>query len=459
MVTPEPALQSVRQPALHRVHTVRRSRPVPTGPLALVVAAVAVPIGIAQVDRWWISGLVLAVIAALAVADLLAAVSPRDIEVERSFPSTLTVGQEAEIGWRVSNVSTRTTNVTVADAIWPSFEASRRSASIRLEPRRRHRFGAHIAPTRRGRFPFGAVAVRTVGPLGLMARQANHLIPGTIAVMPAYPSRELMSKRLRIPLESGVRSVRSRGSGTEFDQLREYAQGDDFRKVDWAATARQQHVVVRDYRTERNQFVIALLDNGRSMAGTVGGAPRVEHAMDAVLGLTQVAGHLGDNVGLLTFDSQVRGIVPARNSKAQFAQVAEAMYLLDPSFDESAYGVAFTSAAARFRRRSLFVVFTELVDTVIVDALLPALRSLTRTHLVVVAAVRDPDVAAWAGESGHAAASDAYRSAAAVAAIDARERTAAKLRAAGALVVDARPGELATSVVDRYLELKSTGRL
>jgi uncharacterized protein (DUF58 family) len=117
------------------------------------------------------------------------------------------------------------------------------------------------------------------------------------------------------------------------------------------------------------------------------------------------------------------------------------------------------SAAARFRRRSLFVVFTELVETVVDDALIPALAALTRTHLVVVASVRDPDVADWAAQSGHTAVADAYRSAAAVSSIEARERTIAKLRATGAVVVDGRPGALATDVVDQYIELKTSGRL
>lgn len=430
------------------------SRPVPTGRLALAIVAVALPLALLRAESWWLAGLVLALVAALAVGDLVAAVDPAHIDVVREFPSSIAVGDTSQVSWNVANRSGRATTVTVGDAVWPSLQASRTATTIRLGAGRRHRFGARVEPQRRGRFPFGSIAVRTAGPLGLMARQANRDLPGSIAVMPAYPSRELLATRMRVPLESGIRSVRSRGSGTEFDQLREYRQGDDFRKVDWAATARQQHVVVRDYRAERNQYVIALLDNGRSMAGTVGATPRVEHAMDAVLGLTQVAGRLGDNVGLLTFDSQVRGIVPARNSTTQFARIAEAMYLLEPALAESAYGVACNNAAARFRRRSLFVVFTELADTV-GDALLPALTSLTRTHLVVIAAVRDPDVATWAATPGD----DAYRSAAATAALGARERTAAKLRAAGALVVDARPGELATDVVDRYLELKAAGRL
>ncbi len=216
---------------------------------------------------------------------------------------------------------------------------------------------------------------------------------------------------------------------------------------------------MRDYRAERNQHVVALLDNGRVMAGTVGDAPRVEHAMDAVLGLTQVASRLGDNVGLVTFDNQVRGIVPVSNSKAQFARVTEAMYLLDTQYDESAYRTAFTIAASRFRRRSLFVVFTDLVESVVADSLLPALPALTRTHLVMIAAVRDPDVAEWARATSHGSVDEAFRSAAAVGSLDARDRAIARLTAAGATVVDAKPGALATDVVDRYLELKAEGRL
>jgi uncharacterized protein (DUF58 family) len=107
----------------------------------------------------------------------------------------------------------------------------------------------------------------------------------------------------------------------------------------------------------------------------------------------------------------------------------------------------------------LFVVFTDLVESVVADSLLPALTALTRTHLVMVAAVRDPDVAAWASTTRHAGAEESYRSAAAIASLNARDRTIAELSAIGVIVVDARPGELATDVVDRYLELKAEGRL
>jgi uncharacterized protein (DUF58 family) len=205
--------------------------------------------------------------------------------------------------------------------------------------------------------------------------------------------------------------------------------------------------------------VVVLLDNGRVMAGTVDGVPRVEHAMDAALAITHVAQHLGDRIGMLTFDRQVRTILPSSNAKHQLGRASEAMFALEPELVESAYRVAFSAATSRFTRRSLYVVLTDLAEATVAEALLPAMPTITRRHLVVVAAVLDPQVSAWADADRSVRAIDAFRQAAAVAAIDERARSAARLRAAGAVVVDARPGELGTRLVDTYLELKAAGRL
>ena len=117
---------------------------------------------------------------------------------------------------------------------------------------------------------------------------------------------------------------------------------------------------------------------------------------------------------MLAFDRQVRSILVPTNGKSQLGRAAEAMYMLEPDYSESAYQVAFNDATARFRRRSLFIVLTDLVEAVVEQALLPALPTITRRHLVVVAAVQDPAVTAWAAGGAHRWASEAYREAAAV---------------------------------------------
>ena len=438
----------------------RRSYPVPTPRFAALVAGSSAVLPLMGSFGW---GALLAtgsVLLSLAGSDVLVCVSPRRIRVDREIADTVVLGSSCEIHWTIENRSRRSARVTVADALWPSLGASSRRVTARIGAGRRHRSSATLVPSRRGRFPLRDVTVRVVGPLGLAARQVRHEVPGGLRVLPAHPSRHEVRRRLRHPrlADSGARSARAAGAGRDFDQLRDYRPDDEFARIDWAATVRMQRPIVRQYRTEQHQQVVVLLDNGRVMAGHVDGVPRVEHAMDAVFGLVQAVTHLGDRIGLVAFDSQVRQIVAPSSAVSQASTMSEAMFALDARYTESDYHAAVALAAARFRRRSLFVVLTDLVEAAVDQSLLPALVPLTRTHLVLVAAVSDPTVETWSAGVGPGPCGP-FRAAAAVRHLEHRATTAARLRAAGAVVVDAAPGRLAIEVVDRYLELKAAGRL
>ena len=180
--------------------------------------------------------------------------------------------------------------------------------------------------------------------------------------------------------------------------------------------------------------------------------------MDAVLCVTTVATRLGDKCGLVAYDRQVRAVVPPRSNRDQVGLVTEAMYDLEPELVASDHRGAFTETLTRFRRRSMLVVLSDLVEQAVGQSLLPALPMVSRRHLVVVAAVTDPEVLRWATEPA-VDAEGAHRKAAAVAALQARARAAASLRALGAIVVDAPPGKLAAELTDAYLDAKATGRL
>jgi uncharacterized protein (DUF58 family) len=434
--------------------------PIPSARFALAMAVPAIGLFFWSGRTWTVLVLIEAVLVALFLIDALAGASPSRIAVFRTHPDSIALGETATLTWTVENHSRSAATVTVSDALWPSLRATRRTVTVRLRARARHVATAELWPSRRGRFPLDEVTVRVASPMRLAVRHRTRSLPSTLRVLPAFPSRDEIQRRMRQPrlVDAGLRTLRVRGTSTDFDQLREFRPGDDSRRMDWAATARSQRPIVRQYRAERNQSVTILLDNGRIMAGSVAGVPRVEHAMDAALGLTAVATHLGDRVGLVAFDRQVRSVVAASAARVQQTRVAEAMYRLEPALSESAYLTAFTHATARFRRRSLYVVLTDLVESAVEEAILPALPILARRHLVVVAAVRDPDVHDWAAP-GTGSATDAFRQAAAVASLQQRSRSSARLRAAGAIVMDAAPGALATDLVDTYLELKASGRL
>jgi uncharacterized protein (DUF58 family) len=436
-------------------------RPVPTARLALaaVLAALvvlALPGKGVLVPLLVVDGALLAV----ALVDALVALDPSGLEVVRELPPVLVLGGEGEVRWTVRNPTGSRRRVALADQLAPSLRASTRRLRGMVPAGARLVGTASLSPSRRGRFDVIDLVVRVDGPLGLGARQRTLRQPDVLRVHPVFASRdeaELRINRARI-LEVGLRSARGRGGGTEFDQLREYGVDDEVRRIDWSATARTGKAMVRTYRAERNQTVLIMLDNGRVMAGRVADVPRVEHAMDAIMCLTTVATRLGDRCGLIVFDREVRSVLPARAGREQLGRVAEAMYALRPALAESDYRGAFTQAMARFKRRSLIVLFTDLVEQAVGESLLPALPLLVRHHVVLIAAVRDPDVTGWA-LAAPADVDEAYRAAAATSALADRDRAIARLRGLGAIVVDAPAGQLAPKLADVYLDLKARGSL
>ena len=434
--------------------------PVPTGRLALVAAVASVLVAVFPGDSTTgllvVNGLLLLV----ALADWWSAPRPASVGVERGLPGIVALGQPADVSWTVSNPTEGTLRLSLADELAPSLRVADRRVAMAVPGRGRMTATTTIRPSRRGRFDVGELAVRVEGRLGLAARQDRMVRPSTLRVYPPFSSRdeaELRINKARI-LEVGLRSAKGRGGGTEFDAMREYGPDDEFRRIDWPSTARAGKPIVKTYRAERNQTVLLLLDNGRVMAGRVDDVPRVEHAMDAVMMLTAVSTRLGDRCGLVAFDREVRAVVAPSHSRAQLGRVTEAMYELEPQLVESDYAGAFVEARARFRRRALLVVFTELAEQAVADTLLPALPLVVRDHVVVLASVQDPAVVELA-RSRPSDPAGAYAKAAAIASLEERRRLTARLRGMGVTVVDAPPGRLAPELADAYLRVKATGRL
>jgi uncharacterized protein (DUF58 family) len=434
--------------------------PLLTGRFAALVALAAVNTAVLPVPHPW--GMVgfFAVLIVAAVVDWMMTPNPNAVVIERDAPTMLALRASGDITWKVTNTTKRLQWVQFSDELAPSLRASRRRFRVRVPANASVYAEASVTPSRRGRFVLSEIVVRTSGPFGLASRQGRRQLPSELKVFPPFDSRkqaEMLIEKARV-LEVGLRSVRGRGGGTEFEQLREYTVDDDIRRMDWAATVRTGKPIVRTYRAEQNQNIVIMLDTGRIMAGQVGGVARLEHAMDAVMALSTVATRLGDRVGLLAFDNMIRAEVSARHGVSQVARITEAMYQLEPELIESNYRAAFTHAMSRFRRRSLVVLFTELSQHAVSEMLLPAMPIVTRNHVLLVASVTDPDVAEWA-RAIPTEADKAFRKAAAADALAARQRTSSLLRSRGATVVDGVPGRLAADVANQYLNIKATGRL
>ncbi|MFK4148152.1 DUF58 domain-containing protein [Streptomyces sp. NPDC004065] len=433
-----------------------------TGRTALLAALGSLPVGIW--DAGWTG--ILAVNAPLAVAcacDYALAAPVRRLGLTRSGDTSVRLGQSADVTLTVTNPSRRPLRARIRDA-WPpsSWQPGTETAASRhrvtVPPGERRRLTTRLRPTRRGDRLADRVTIRSYGPLGLVSRQGTHKVPWTVRVLPPFTSRKHLPSRLaRLRELDGRTSVLTRGEGTEFDSLREYVPGDDTRSIDWRATARQSAVAVRTWRPERDRHILLVLDTGRTSAGRVGDAPRLDAAMDAALLLAALASRAGDRVGLLAYDRRVRASVQGRAAGDLLPSLVNAMATLEAELVETdARGLAAT-ALRTAPRRSLIVLLTTLDAAPVEEGLLPVLPQLTQRHTVLVAAVADPHVARMAGARGTVEA--VYEAAAAARARTERQRTAEQLRRHGVTVVDATPDDLAPALADAYLALKAAGRL
>jgi uncharacterized protein (DUF58 family) len=258
--------------------------------------------------------------------------------------------------------------------------------------------------------------------------------------------------------EAGVRAVRQRGDGRSFASLREYVIGDDPRHIDWKATARRGKAITREYTIEQSQTVFCLIDSGRSMTQLAGTFTRFEHALSAALVLTDVAATAGDRVGALVFDDEVRTFVAAQRGQTALRAVRNALIPLRATLTEPDYAAAFRFLAARQRRRSLIVFFTDVIDARASRALLAHVARSAARHLVVVVALRNDALVAAATPAARDEHS-LYESAAAEELIAARSEAIERMRAAGVTVLDVSPTSMTAPVVNRYLEIKARGTL
>ncbi len=350
----------------------------------------------------------------------------------------------------------RTWRAELVDDLHAAIERSAEPPPGRLGPGLGARFATPVRCTRRGRFALGAAHLRLRGALGLAERETRFELPLTVRVVPGLAELAEAAKVLRraAQREAGLRRARLRGQGTSFESLREYARGDDPRHVDWKASARHAKLMCRRYEVERSQTVMFLVDAGRWMTSEVDGLTRLDRVLNAALLLAHVATRRDDRVGALVFADEVLRFVPPGKGRAGVERILEAVFDVEPRLVESDYRAAFAQLAARHRKRSLLVLFTDVLARDQSRILIEEVSRSVVRHLPLAVTLRDPAIDALAARVPSNAAA-AYEQAAAEELLLEREQALARLRAGGVNVLDVAPALLASSVVDRYLELKA----
>ena len=425
-------------------------------------------VGLTLLSLGWISPValyftILYDIALIAVAIIDYSLSEKSaaFRVERDLEDRFAMGAENEVTIRIANRSRRAVTFIVKDEYPSKMELlDAREVRLTVPAGRARAWTYRLLPTARGSYLFGDTAVRFRSRMGLLWRQVTYATARDVRVYPDIreaKKHELYAHRNRRP-EPGLRRMRVRGRGREFESLREFVIGDEIRHISWAATARRGKLITRQYTIERSQNIVVLLDTGRLMTARIGKLTKLDHAINATLSIAYVAAAGGDNIGLVAFSRRVVSYLPPRRGHDQINRVMESLYGIEPQMIEPSYARAFNFFSANCHRRSLVVILTDLVDRDASAELLAHTSRLIPRHLPLIVTIGDTDLGELV-RSRPSSAVDVYRQAVAEGILHQREEALARIRHAGGLALDVPAGQLSLSLVNKYLEVKERGLL
>lgn len=430
------------------------------GILVLLLVAPVIALGTWLPALGWLALVLIAFILGVLVVDFRGADPISRFEISRENDTKLSLGADNTIRLRIRSLRKRVTIFWIRDEPPPDFRVSDHVLSGQVRPRQSWEGIYHVKPVERGDYTFGDINLRWQGPLGLVIRQARVKACAPVKVYPNLLDvrrYDLLLKRNRLQ-EVGLRNARMFGQGSEFERLREYLSDDEFRRINWKATARRNRPITVEYQTERSQNIMCVMDIGRMMQSPVAEIAKLDYVVNAVLLLGYVSTGMGDKVGMMTFADDIGTYLAPRLGRKQFYTMLELLYGVRPQPIEPDYRRAIAYIAAKQRKRALTVIFTDLSGGSAMQTLVQHVALLARSSLPLIVTISDPDVHS-AAQMRPTDSVSAYQRAAAAQLLDERRLTLDMLRQRGVLTLDVPAHQLSWSVINRYLELKGRGRL
>ena len=378
-------------------------------------------------------------------------------ELQRHVAPNIPVNRESTVRISVSNRTSRPLRFEVHDEAPHDCNVVGMPRTLRLAAGESAELTYSLTATRRGDARFGRVICLLRSPFGFWQRRVSLGEPRSVRV---YPDFSVISNYLELvsdqhSIRMGIKLIQRRGEGLEFQQLREYRDGDTIRQIDWKATARRQTLISREYQEERDQRVLFLIDSGRRMRTRDGVLSHFDHALNGMLLLAYVALRQGDSVALKLFGSE-RKWVPAQRGVSSVNILLNEVYDLHTGTEAADYISAAEEVMVKQRKRALVVLMTNLREE---DAdLLPALKLLRQRHVVILANLRESvlDTTAQQIPMGF---EHSLRVAGTFRHLAQRQQYQTQCLPLAHIVLDCTPDELPVRVVNAYWQIKRSGKL
>ena len=380
---------------------------------------------------------------------------PGQLRVRRVWREPLGLARKSIITIEVYTSVKIILSVCLTDEAPATFNSELREVQL-VVPAARSASGAYsVEPRERGDARFGDVWLRYRSPLCLAERWARARIGQDVRVYPdlgeSQKMRIFLIRSRQIELEKRLK--RQRGHGREFESLREYRAGDEFRDVSWSVTARQGKLITKLYQVERSQTVWIVLDLGRLLRARVDRLNKLDHAVNAALSLAQVAFYSGDRVALLAYDRKLQQRVAAGRGVPHLRVLIEALAQVRAANSEADHLLAANALLSSQHQRSLVVWLTDFAETAATPEVIECTAAIARRHLVLFGVMAQTELRSLVAQRP-VTVQEMYRYSAALEIVHRRDLLLRQLRQQGAMIVEAAPAGLPAALANQYLEVK-----
>ncbi|MCG7281056.1 DUF58 domain-containing protein [Chryseobacterium taklimakanense] len=412
------------------------------------------------VMMWLAHGLLILAVVIFIVDYLLLFNKKNAVFAQRILPEKLSNGDENPVKIDIRNNYPFKIKTKTIDEI--PFQFQKRDFLIEREisPGKNVFFQYILEPKERGEYSFGNLNIFVQSPVGFVSRRYTFQKD---AMLPSYPSFIHLRKYELMALQNefllgGIKKIRKLGHTMEFEQIKEYVQGDDVRTINWKATSKQNKLMVNQYQDEKSQRIFMLIDKGRTMQMPFNGLSLLDYSINATMALSHIILKKGDRAGMMTFSKKAENKVPADNKSGQLRKISEALYNIQTNFFESDFGRLYQDVKYSIGQRSLVLLFTNFETLDAVNRQMKYLRSIAKNHLFVVVFFKNSELQKII-HSNPESMQEVYDEIIAEKFEFEKKLIIQELRKYGIYTVYTLPENLNLEVINKYLEIKARGIL
>lgn len=380
------------------------------------------------------------------------------VKAERELPKLFNLGDPNPVKLHLENVSNLKLTVHIIDELPTQFQIRDWEEKIILEPSEKQTVRYELRPTERGEYIFGKINLFLSSVFGLVQRRVRVESAGQVPVYPSILQMKQYELKAfnRISQFQGIKKLRRIGHSYEFEQIKPYVRGDDYRSINWKASSRGTDLMVNQYEDERAQQIYSIIDKSRAMHLPFEGLSLMDYAINTSLVISNIALQKYDRAGLITFSDKIGATIKADNQPTQLNKILQALYKEKERLLESNYELLYHAVRKLVNRRSLLLLYTNFESMYALERVLPLLRRLNMFHLLVVIFFENTEIRQFA-YSPAPTLEDIYQQTIAQKFLAEKSQMVQTLNQYGIQAVLTAPEDLSINTINKYLELKAKG--